>query len=83
MGAHHEHDRRDAGSLNKLKLALGLTSVYMFAEAIGSWLVNSFALLPDAGHMLTDVAALSLTLRSNLVCIASGDGEKDFWLLQA
>jgi cobalt-zinc-cadmium efflux system protein len=41
---------------------LGLTFVYMFAEAIGGWLVNSLALLADAGHMLTDVAALTLTL---------------------
>jgi cobalt-zinc-cadmium efflux system protein len=39
-----------------------LTAVYMFAEAIGGWLTNSLALLADAGHMLTDVAALSLTL---------------------
>jgi cobalt-zinc-cadmium efflux system protein len=66
IGAHHEHNHghtgRDAGSLNKLKLALGLTCVYMFAEAIGGWLTNSLALLADAGHMLTDVAALSLTL---------------------
>lgn len=66
MGAHHghkhSHERRDARSLTRLKIALGLTSVYMFAEAIGGWLVNSLALLADAGHMLTDVAALSLTL---------------------
>ena len=41
---------------------MGLTFVYMFAEAIGGWAVNSLALLADAGHMLTDVAALSLTL---------------------
>ena len=34
----------------------------MFAEVIGGWLTNSLALLADAGHMLTDVAALSLTL---------------------
>jgi cobalt-zinc-cadmium efflux system protein len=34
----------------------------MLAEAIGGWLANSLALLADAGHMLTDVAALSLTL---------------------
>jgi cobalt-zinc-cadmium efflux system protein len=39
-----------------------LTAVYMFAEAIGGWLTNSLALLADAGHMLTDVAALTLTL---------------------
>lgn len=34
----------------------------MFAEAVGGWLTNSLALIADAGHMLTDVAALSLTL---------------------
>lgn len=34
----------------------------MFAEAIGGWLTNSLALVADAGHMLTDVAALGLTL---------------------
>lgn len=64
MGAHHthSHERREARSVNKLKLALGLTAVYMFAEAIGGWLTNSLALLADAGHMLTDVAALTLTL---------------------
>jgi cobalt-zinc-cadmium efflux system protein len=66
MGANHEHshshERRGAESTNKLKLALVLTSVYMFAEAIGGWFANSLALLADAGHMLTDVAAISLTL---------------------
>jgi cobalt-zinc-cadmium efflux system protein len=45
-----------------LKFALGLTFVYMLAEAIGGWFANSLALLADAGHMLTDVGALSLTL---------------------
>jgi len=34
----------------------------MIAEAVGGWWSNSLALLADAGHMLTDVAALSLTL---------------------
>lgn len=34
----------------------------MLAEAFGGWFANSLALLADAGHMLTDVAALSLTL---------------------
>ena len=34
----------------------------MIAEAVGGWLTNSLALLADAGHMLTDVAALILTL---------------------
>ena len=34
----------------------------MLAEAVGGWLSNSLALLADAGHMLTDVAALALTM---------------------
>lgn len=61
-GHNHGHERRDAKSLLKLKIALVLTVLYMFAEAIGGWLANSLALLADAGHMLTDAAALALTL---------------------
>jgi cobalt-zinc-cadmium efflux system protein len=34
----------------------------MFAEAIGGWWTGSLTLLADAGHMLTDVAALALAL---------------------
>jgi cobalt-zinc-cadmium efflux system protein len=58
----HDHGRRSAKSLTRLKIALGLTFVYMIAEAVGGWLTNSLALIADAGHMLTDVAALTLTL---------------------
>ena len=46
----------------RLKIALVLTFVYMIAEAVGGWFTNSLALLADAGHMFTDVAAMSLTL---------------------
>lgn len=46
----------------RLKTALALTFVYMIAEAVGGWYTNSLALLADAGHMFTDVAAMSLTL---------------------
>lgn len=53
---------REPKRLLRLKLALALTFVYMIAEAVGGWLTNSLALLADAGHMLTDVAALTLTL---------------------
>ncbi|CAN5603076.1 CDF family zinc transporter CzcD [soil metagenome] len=58
----HNHQRRSSASLTKLKFALAITFVYMIVEAIGGWYTNSLALLADAGHMLTDVAALSLTL---------------------
>ena len=65
MGAgheHHHHGRRSDESLFRLKLALGLTFLYMIAEAVGGWWTNSLALIADAGHMLTDVAAMMLTL---------------------
>jgi len=64
MGAGHSHDHssRSAKGSGRLKLALSLTFFYMIAEAAGGWLTNSLALLADAGHMLTDVGALSLTL---------------------
>jgi len=48
--------------LNKLKLAAALSLVYMLAEAAGGWYTNSLALVADAGHMFTDVVAMSLTL---------------------
>lgn len=36
--------------------------MFLVVEVIGGWLANSLALLADAGHMLTDVAALALSL---------------------
>jgi cobalt-zinc-cadmium efflux system protein len=45
-----------------LSIVLALTFVYMLAEAFGGWWTGSLALLADAGHMLTDVAALALAL---------------------
>jgi len=44
----------------RLKLALAITSVYFVAELVGGLLTNSLALLSDAGHMLSDIAALGL-----------------------
>ncbi len=55
-GHHHHH----AGS--SLKIALAITATFLVAEFIGALYTNSLALLADAGHMLTDVAALSLSL---------------------
>ena len=54
----HEHGRSSRGSL---KLALIITSAFFVAEFAGALYTNSLALLADAGHMLTDVAALSLS----------------------
>ena len=45
-----------------MAVALVLTLVFMVVEAVGGWLADSLALLADAGHMLTDAAALALAL---------------------
>lgn len=48
--------------MRSLRIALALTAAFLVAEVIGGIVSNSIALLADAGHMLTDVAALGLAL---------------------
>ena len=45
-----------------LRIALALTARFFVVEVVGGFYANSLALLADAGHMLTDVAALGLSL---------------------
>jgi cobalt-zinc-cadmium efflux system protein len=56
-GKRHEHGH----ARGSLKTALTITSTFLVAEFVGALYTNSLALLADAGHMLTDVAALSLS----------------------
>jgi len=60
--AQHRGHAMAAGNRRRLLAVLVLTSAYLLAEVIGGLLTNSLALLSDAGHMLTDVAALALAL---------------------
>jgi cobalt-zinc-cadmium efflux system protein len=46
----------------RLGLVLAITALYAAAEVIGGLLSGSLALLADAGHMLTDIMALTLAL---------------------
>lgn len=46
----------------RLSITLALTTTYMVAELVGGLLTGSLALLADAGHMLSDTAALGLSL---------------------
>jgi cobalt-zinc-cadmium efflux system protein len=57
----HRH-RHSSDSGRRLSLVLMLTAGYMIAEIFGGWWTGSLALLADAGHMFTDVAALALAL---------------------
>lgn len=67
MGHSHSHDHGHGhhhhGTSNKtaLKWSFFLITSYMIVEVIGGILTNSLALLSDAGHMLSDAAALGLS----------------------
>jgi cobalt-zinc-cadmium efflux system protein len=66
--AHHGHAHAGAAAAagehgaRGLKLALGLILAFMAAEVACGIVAHSLALLSDAGHMLTDAAALALSL---------------------
>jgi len=59
---HHTHGRHAHGQQRQLFLVLLLSACTMVAELVGGLLTNSLALLADASHMLSDVAALGLSL---------------------
>ncbi len=65
---HHDHrhdaDARVSGPADRrlLGLSLALLLAFMVAEVVFGILASSLALLADAGHMLTDAAALGLAL---------------------
>jgi len=58
----HAHDHTTGTNAKMLGWALALTATYLIAEVIGGLVFNSLALLSDAAHMLTDVAALVIAL---------------------
>jgi cobalt-zinc-cadmium efflux system protein len=63
MTGSHTHGT-SAGAEHRARLwwALGLTGTYLVAEVVGGLLTGSLALLADAGHMLTDVLGLGMSL---------------------
>ena len=62
MSGDHDHgDARDT-PLPRLWIAFALTSLYMIAEIVGSFITGNLALLSDAMHMATDSFALLLAL---------------------
>ena len=60
----HGHVPRAAPARERraFRIALALTASFAVVEVVGGWLAGSLALLSDAGHMVTDVAALSIAL---------------------
>ena len=66
MGDHgHGHGHGHGGAPSdrrRLGWALGITSVVLLVEVVGTALTGSLALLADAGHLATDVLGLAVAL---------------------
>ncbi len=86
----HKHDEPGhshaltATSDNRRRLtwAFVLTALFMVAEVIGGLVSGSLALLADAGHMLTDAAALALALFALAISKRPPDSKRTFGYLR-
>jgi cobalt-zinc-cadmium efflux system protein len=50
----------------------------LIAEAVGGWLTHSLALISDAGHMLTDVSAIVLSMLALWFAARPADAKRSF-----
>jgi cobalt-zinc-cadmium efflux system protein len=84
MAHHHDH-RHDHGvaadaDQRRLAIALGLIAAFMAAEIVAGLLAHSLALLSDAAHMLTDAAALAISLVVARLVLRPASGNRTFGL---
>ncbi len=84
---HHDHDHDhghshapEVTSDNERRIfwVMILTMGFMVVEAVGGWLSGSLALLADAGHMLTDSAALLLAWLAFRIAKKSPDPQRSY-----
>jgi cobalt-zinc-cadmium efflux system protein len=76
-GAHREADR------SALRAALVLIAAFMVAEVVAGLLASSLALLSDAAHMLTDAAALAISLWASKLAAKPARGAMTYGLGRA
>lgn len=83
MHDHASHGRAGGENRRALTLALILAATYMFAELLGGIWTQSLALLADAGHMASDVAALALSLFALWAAGRPADSRRTFGYYRA
>jgi len=74
----HSHSERRAGQQKQLLIVLLMTGTFMVIELVGGLFTGSLALLADAGHMLTDVAALGLSAFAMWIAARPSPPEKSY-----
>ena len=66
MGAGHNHSHTDT-RVSRMVIAAGILTVFFILELTTALVINSLALLSDAGHMLTDLVAMFMGLTAVLL----------------
>ncbi len=66
MGAGHNHSHTDT-RVSRMVIAAGILTVFFILELTTALVINSLALLSDAGHMLTDLVAMFMGLSAVLL----------------
>ncbi len=81
---HHDHRRtRSLGNERALLWALGINASYLGVEAAAGWWTGSLALLSDAAHMLSDVAALTIAFVATRLANLDAAPDRTFGLRRA
>ena len=75
---HSGHDHTAGASGKVLGIAFALTALFMVVEFGGGLLVSSLALMADAGHMMTDAAALALAWAAVRIASRRPDAKRSF-----
>ena len=81
----HEHHHAPGREADRRLLlgALGLIVAFMAVEVVVGLLIGSLALLADAGHMLTDAAAIALALVAMRLAARPASGAYTYGLKRA
>src|SRR6478735_3101636 len=75
-GGGHDHSR--VSDRRAIAIALGLISAFLIGEVAAGIVAGSLALLADAGHMLTDAAALAAALVASRLATRPARGQWTF-----
>ena len=66
MGAGHDHSNADT-RVSRMVIAAAILTAFFVLELTTALMINSLALLSDAGHMLTDLVAMFMGLTAVLL----------------
>ncbi len=79
----HDHHSQSSTDRSRLLTVLAIALFFFAAELIGGYYANSLALMTDAVHVLTDIAALTLSLLTLWISSRPASRAKTFGYLRA